>query len=32
MLNNMMNNMEADPEKVKLAAIQFEAMNTTFNT
>lgn len=32
MLNSVMNSMDADPEKVKLAEIQFEAMNLTFNT
>ncbi|ODV74320.1 Tim12p CYBJADRAFT_167008 [Cyberlindnera jadinii NRRL Y-1542] len=32
LLGNMMNQMEADPEKVKFAEVQFDAMNTTFNT
>lgn len=32
LLRNAAMNMEADPERVKMAEIQFDAMNTTFNT
>ncbi|CCE61449.1 hypothetical protein TPHA_0A03730 [Tetrapisispora phaffii CBS 4417] len=32
MFFNQFSNQELDPEKIKLAEIQFSAMNTTFNT